>query len=127
MSLHVSLDAPVETARRSDAGASCTLGVQTLLGEFGTLGQRLAHTRPRASSRPDAWRCSPVVGHRLVLDESRSCGKDARDMPPDGVAVASGGFDGMMRACAPSRSGSLPLPLFRLLENLSSDLGKRVG
>src|SRR6476661_4576336 len=43
------------------------------------------------------------VGHRLVLDESRSCDEGARDMPPDGVAVASGGFDGTTRACAPSR------------------------
>jgi hypothetical protein len=50
-------------------------------------------------------------------------------MPPD-VAVAGGGFDGMTRACARSRagsSGSLPLPLFRVLENLSSDLSNRVG
>jgi len=51
-------------------------------------------------------------------------------MPPDGVAVASGGFDGMTRACARSARGALgepALPLFRVLENLSSDLSNRVG
>ena len=103
---------------------------------------RIAERRPEVEDlgrsrnrRQEPWggfpECMPSpVGHRLVLDESRSCGEDARDMPPDGVAVASGGFDGMTRACARSARGALgepALPLFRVLENLSSDLSNRVG
>lgn len=56
----------VETARRSDAGPSCTPGVEKLVREYGTLGQRRAHTRPRASSRPDTQR---PVGARVELGQ----------------------------------------------------------
>ena len=73
--------------------------------------------------RQEPWcgfpECMPSpVGHRLVLDESRSRGEGARDMPPYGVAVASGGFDGMTRACAPGARWALGKPTLASVQSV---------